>query len=292
MQSVETTVKMTLQKHKGTIVLWMSCPLLVFAIYHLFSDGDFSFLLTAGSIVRGFAFFLLTFRILSQRSARDLSQKTLIAYVKVFFARLVSVLWQQGYLPFDKSGDFVYQGCEIFSLVMALTALYLTTFQFRDNYNGDADNFASFMPKYTGVAVIALPTFILALLVHPHLNNFFVTDAAWAYACYLETFAVVPQLVMMKKNGKGDTVIVEPYTAHWIFSLALARFCHFVFWIFSYHELNSEEADAGFVGGIVGWIVLIFQVLQLVIMMDYIYFYLRSAARGEAMKLPVRLSLV
>lgn len=282
---------MVLQKHKGSIILWMSLPLLVFAIYHLFSDGDFSFLLTAGSITRGFAFFLLTFKIVSQKSARDLSQKTLTAYFFVFFARLLSVLWQQGYLPFDKSGDFIYQSFEIFSLLMALVALYLTTFRYRDNYNSEADNFAAFMPSNTGVLVIIVPSLVLALLIHPNLNNFFVTDAAWAFACYLETWAVIPQLLMMKKGGKSETVIVEPYTAHWMFSLALARFCHFVFWIFSYHELNTEDGG-NFAGSVVGYLVMLFQVLQLIIMMDYIYFYLRSAARGESMKLPTNLALV
>jgi len=175
---------------------------------------------------------------------------------------------------------------------MALLAFYLTTFQFRDNYNADADNFAAFMPKNTGALVLIVPCLILSLLVHPSLNNFFVTDCAWAFACYLETWAVMPQLVMLKKGDKKNTIIVEPYTAHWVFSLALARFCHFVFWIFSYHELNSSEASSSFAGGIVGYIVMLFQVLQLLLMMDYIYFYLRSAARGESMKMPGNLSLV
>ena len=32
---------------------------------------------------------------------------------------------------YHRSGDFIYQSFEIFSLLMALMALYLTTFQFR-----------------------------------------------------------------------------------------------------------------------------------------------------------------
>lgn len=283
---------MLLQKHKGSLILWMSLPVLVFAVYHLFSDGDFSFLLTVGSITRGFAFFLLTFKIFSQSSARDLSQKSLTAYAFVFFARLLSVLWQQGYLPFDKSGDFVYQACEIFSLVMALVALYLTTFKYRKNYNAEADSFGSFVPMNGGAFLIILPAFFFALLVHPSLNNFFVTDVAWAFACYLETLAVVPQLRMIKKGGTRANIIVEPYTAHWLFSLALARFFHVVFWLFSYHELNSTDDDAFFLNSIVGYVVMLSQICQLIIMMDYIYYYLRSAARGETMKLPPNLSLV
>ena len=35
----------------------------------------------------------------------------------------------------------------------------------------------------------------LTQLIHPNLNNFFVTDAAWAFACYLETWAVIPQVI-------------------------------------------------------------------------------------------------
>lgn len=283
---------MLLQKHKGSIILWLTLPVLVFAVFHLVSDGDFSFLLTVGSMTRGFAFFLLSFKIMADRSGRELSLKSLTCYVCVFFARLLSVLWQQGYLPFDRSGDWLYQACEIFSLLMAIAAFVLTAYTYRKNYNTDADTFGTkFLPKIPGALLLIVPALLLALLVHPSLNSFFVTDCAWAFACYLETLAIIPQMTMIKRGGKGGKdAIIEPYTAHWMFSLALARLFHVIFWIFSYHELN--QADQGFIDSVVGFVVMGFQILQLVIMMDYIYFYLRSAVRGENMKMPTNLSLV
>lgn len=295
MQSIGTRIKSVLQKNKGSVILWMSLPTTVFVVYHAFSDGDFSFLLTVGSIIRGFAFFLLAFKILSDRSARDLSQKSLTAYAFVFAARLSSILFQQGYLPFDRSGDWFYQACELFSLSMSLLVLYLTAFQFRGNYNAEADNFGVIHPSVPGVALLIVPCLLFAMLVHATLNSYFLTDTAWAFAEYLETFAVVPQMAMIRggrKKTAGVEIIIEPYTAHWMFSLALARLFHIVFWLFSYQELNAGGVDAGFFAGIVGFIVMAFQILQLVIMMDYIYYYLRSAARGETMKMPTSLSLV
>lgn len=49
--------------------------------------------------------------------------------------------------------------------------------------------------------IIAL---VLAGIFHPRLNAFMPADIAWAYALYLESVTVLPQLFMFQKQGKVD----------------------------------------------------------------------------------------
>merc|ERR1711964_676735 len=109
----------------------------------------------------------------------------------------------------------------------------------------------------------------------------------WAYGCYLET-AVVPQLLMIRssKQTKGSDVVVEPYTALWMFSLAVARMYLLFFWMYTYHELHLDANGNPIRYGLCGFAVLGFQALQLIFMMEYIYHYIRSAAKGEDIRLP------
>lgn len=222
-------IQALLRKHKASIAAWMLLPLFLFGAYHLFSDGDFSFLMTAGAMVRAFSFILLGIKILTEKTARDVSQKALTAYVVAFAARLVTISIHDGYLPFDRSGDHVYKLAEFTSLVMASACLLMIAKRNRHSYNAEADCFGnmSFLPTDlpTGTMLILFPCLVLALAVHPTLNSSFVTDSLWAYACYLETMAVVPQLVMIRSSQKtkDSHVVVEPTTAHWMFSLAVAR---------------------------------------------------------------------
>ncbi|GLD98502.1 hypothetical protein PINS_up007199 [Pythium insidiosum] len=76
-----------LTTHKSNIALWSGFFVAVLFCYHLFSDGDFSFLMTFGSFVRAFGFGVLIFKAFSQKSVSGLSLKTLELYAFVFFFR-------------------------------------------------------------------------------------------------------------------------------------------------------------------------------------------------------------
>ena len=58
--------------------------------------------------MRCFGFGLLNFRMWSSKSAKGVSLKTLELYALTFLVRLLSIMRHQGYLPFDKSGDWFY----------------------------------------------------------------------------------------------------------------------------------------------------------------------------------------
>ena len=53
-------VKNWIRTNQKQLFLWLGLIVAVLFVYHVFSDGDFSFLLTLGSLVRTFAFIVAT----------------------------------------------------------------------------------------------------------------------------------------------------------------------------------------------------------------------------------------
>merc|ERR1719238_751989 len=120
--------------------------------------------------------------------------------------------------------------------------------------------------------LLIVPSAFLALLFHPSLNAFMPSDIAWAFALYLESVAVLPQLFMFQKAGQ-----VQKWTAHFLAAQAFAKLISFIFWVSSYNELSDpEHALKSFVGN---W-VMAMQLVQICVMGDFIYHYVRCIRQG------------
>ena len=63
---------------------------------------------------------------ISSHSLEGLSLKSLVLYAFVVFPRLITVLFSDAYLPYDRSGDWIYRGTETLGAVaiMSLLATY------------------------------------------------------------------------------------------------------------------------------------------------------------------------
>lgn len=99
------------------------------------------------------------------------------------------------------------------------------------------------MPGPLGSLLLIVPTFLLAVVFHPSLNNFWLTDIAWTFALYLEAVAILPQLRMFRTNTDRNKEAVEAYTGTFVFVLATSRLLNFFFWCSSYHELNDKNSE-------------------------------------------------
>merc|ERR1712157_234129 len=109
-------------------------------------------------------------------------------------------------------------------------------------------------------------------VIHPHLNNFLLSDIAWAFALYLESVAVLCQLFMFMKEGRA-----QPHTSHFLAAQALSRLMSFVFWASSFSELsNPNHVIKQFVGN---WVVVV-QLIQLIVMGDFIFHCVRCLQKG------------
>mmetsp|Transcript_75873 Transcript_75873/g.198981 ORF Transcript_75873/g.198981 Transcript_75873/m.198981 type:complete len:284 (-) Transcript_75873:41-892(-) len=244
--------------------LWGGFFAFAVIIFWMFSSGDFSFLLTLSSLVSMFSFLMVAMMVETGKSVKGISLKMMECYIAVFLFRLCAIIPFEGYLPFDKSGDWVYQVCEAFGLCLAGSIVYCIRFQYQHTYDPSTDTFNHLW--------IICPAAAVSLILHPHLNNFLPSDIAWAFALYLESVTVLPQLFMFMKEGQA-----QEHTSHFLAAQALAKLMSFIFWASSFSELsNPNHTIKQFVGN---WVVAM-QLVQLLIMGDFIWHYIRCVSQG------------
>merc|ERR1719265_2386388 len=119
--------------------VWGSFALFILTIFCMFSSGDFSFLLTLSSLVSMFSFLMVAMAIESTKNVKGVSLKMMECYIAVFFCRLCAIIPFEGYLPFDKSGDWLYQVCEAFGLCLSGSIVYCCRAQYPNTYSSETD---------------------------------------------------------------------------------------------------------------------------------------------------------
>ena len=261
------------------VLLWAGFFSISLFVYFLLSGGDFSFLMTYGALARMFGFGILIVKTLKSQRATGISVKTLQLYSLVFFFRLTSIIRHEGYLPYDKSGDWLYHFIEIMALIFTSGALWACMVPFKSTYQADCDKFGEFqVPPGYGAVYLAIPVFLLAIFLHPSLNSDFFSDVAWSYAMYLESVALIPQLYMFQKQATG---VVELLTAHFVAALGFGRVMEFTFWIYSHHELATLRGSK-----LPGYVALFSQFMQLVLMIDFFWYYFFAVKNSTPLVLP------
>jgi ER lumen protein retaining receptor len=259
--------------------MWAGFFTLSLSIYFFMSGGDFSFLMTYGALARMFGFGILNVKTFKSGRATGVSIKTLQCYTLVFFFRLTSIIRHEGYLPYDKSGDWLYHVIEIMALLFTTAALYACMVPFKRTYQADLDTFGEMnVPAGMGALYLAVPVMVIAIFVHPNLNSDFMSDVAWTYAMYLESLALIPQLYMFQKQTSG---VVELLTAHFVAALGFGRVCEFCFWVYSYHELANSAGSR-----LPGYLALFSQFMQLVLMLDFFWYYYLAVKNATPLVLP------
>lgn len=268
-----------LQALNKNVLIWAGFFTASLFVYFLLSGGDFSFLMTYGAMSRMFGFGILNLKTFKSQRSTGISAKTLQLYSLVFFFRLTSIIRHEGYLPYDKSGDWLYHLIEILALFFTTSALYGVTVPFRETYQASCDKFGEVgVPPGYGAVYLAVPALIIAMILHPSLNDDYFSDVAWTYAMYLESVAVIPQLYMFQKQKNG---VVEIMNAHFVAALGFGRVMEFTFWIYSYHELSSSSGSS-----LPGYLAILSQFLQLVLMVDFFWYYITAVKNATPLVLP------
>lgn len=268
------TLLFELRRKKKDVAFWVGGFVLTTLVWTFFSSKDYSFLIVLSSTVQMLSFLIVLWKAITFESASGLSQNTLICYVIILFSRLSSTLFYSGYLPADTAGDWFYQLTEIISLVSIIFLLYLIKTRYRHD-SEDQNDQVDF--KY-----LAGPAFCVALLVHTSLNRNFITDVLWTFSMYLETVAIFPQIFLFKKKG-GQ---IESYTSHYVALQGLSRLFSLLFWWDTFSELNENMEDSySLFHNYVGYFLILSQVIQLLIMVDYYYIYFKALFKGEKMNI-------
>merc|ERR1719389_1245853 len=228
-------------------------------VYQNYTDLGLSTLLTLTVGIQCFGYLCLRVKISQQRSVAGISGRSLILQALSYILRLSSTTWLKGYIPVDETGDWLYQLLDVFALLMVLQILYCVFKSHRHTYQEECDAFS--------VQGITISCFILAVIVHPDLNDRPLFDTLWATSLYIDVVAMAPQLWMMSKSGGAESV-----TSHYVFAIALSRAVNLVFWYYGYAELAPEDGGAN----IAGYAILAAHVLQILLMADFVVLYIKS----------------
>merc|ERR1719231_1961753 len=98
----------------------------------------------------------------------------------------------------------------------------------------------------------------------------------------LDTVAMLPQLWMVVKLGE-----VECLTSHFVALLIASRACSFAFWFYGYKELQDTGTAYGRNSiNLAGLQLLAAHALQLLLSLDFLFYYVKARVRGDRMQLP------
>jgi len=231
-------------------------------VWHLVADGAFSSILTLSVMLQCLAVLLLGLQVLSSGSAAGISVRALCLDAIALCCRLSSTLWLNGYLPVDASGDYVFQGIDICSLIMVLLLLRHVVCNKWQTYQAEEDS----LPVFS----LALGAFVLAALLHGNMNSRPVFDTLWMTSLFVSTIAVLPQLWLITRTGGR----VEALTSHYIATMAASRALAGIFMWHARADITCVQWVSGFNHAI--WAILGAHLLHMVFLGDFGYYYIKS----------------
>ncbi|KAL8102031.1 uncharacterized protein LOC141683297 [Apium graveolens] len=227
------------------------------ALKLLVKDSNHFFVASEAIHVAGIA--VLIFKLATQNNCSGLSLKTQQLTAIFTAVRL--------YCSFLMEGD-IHTVLDFATLVFTAWVIYMITFKFKSTYIAELDN----MPLY----YLVVPCAILSVLIHPYTQHSYVSRILWAFCVYLESISVLPQLHMMQ-NAK----MIEPFTAHYVFALGIARFLGCAHWILSVYDTAGTYLYL--LGSGYFWLpmVLLSEIVQTFILADFCYYYVKSVVNGQ-----------
>jgi len=257
------------------IILYVIFGVVATICARMLSDLLFSALVTfsAGFTALGLA--LLLKQVQRRKAVLSVSLRSLYLYAIALACRLYSTLQYNGYLPVDRSGDWLYQLIELSALAFALILIVQVKKIHNESCLVGVDT--------CNAVVLFVACLIIAIAVHPRLNNSTIPDVLWTLALYVETVAMVPQLFLLTKLG-GE---VDSLQGHYIACMFLARLLMMRFWVTCYEELRPKNAEYNLPGlGVIGS-----QLLQVVLFADFMHLYVKSWRSNSRLILPVTYSI-
>jgi len=217
-----------------------------------------NFFRLAGDMSHIASLLVLLLRLTQTKNASGISIKTQELYLVVFVFRYLD-LFTTFYSLYNSIMKILYISITSYIIYMVyLTEPYKTT------YERSHDSFLHWQFAVAPVAVIALITNLI--------QGFNIIELFWDFSIYLETLAIVPQLIILQRYRE-----VENLTGHYVFLLGLYRALYIVNWIYrSYHEAFYKH----------NWMVYICGFIQTCLYVDFFYYYFLSKYRGGKFALP------
>lgn len=255
------------------IALYVICAVSSWCIFWVVAGGERSFLLTMAAIVHCFGIALLCFQVFSRRNAQGISVGTLFLEAVSVTLRLSSTCHIEGYLPFDKSGDYLYQCVDALCLILVAILYYRVRILRRGTNHVEKDSFNIFW-----VLLVALA---LAIPLHADVDDSPVFDTLWMAGLFTSIAAQIPQLWLITKM-KGH---VEALTSHYIIATAVGVLCSGSYMYQARDAITCQEWIEGFNHAV--YSILLAHVVHLLFLGDFAYCYVRALMQKGPRELDV-----
>ena len=206
---------------------------------------------------------VLIIRLKFTKNAIGVSIKTQELYLVVFVARYLD-LFTTYYSVYNSMMKVLYISSTAYIIYMVRE-----TEPYKTNYDRNQDSFFHWQFAVAPCAVLGVVT---AFIMGFEFSITFLLEMLWYVSIYLESLAIVPQLIVLQRYGE-----VENLTSHYVFFLGAYRALYIVNWVYrSYHEPYYKH----------NWIVYFCGAVQTALYIDFFYYYFISKVRGSKMSLP------
>merc|ERR1719421_409953 len=227
-------------------------------------------------MVQALAFTFLQMQISTSGTVAGISGKALTMHAIKLCCRLCSSLFLDGYLPTDKSGDWIYQLGDVLSLLMVLQILYYVYGLYKASYQFEADTL--------DIRNLIMGAVVLAVLIHPDMNSSVPMDIVWTTHLYVDAIAMVPQLWMISRMGGK----VQGFTAHYMAATTLSNFLSGLFWFFATPDLVEDETSFNIAGLAINGA----HIVQMILLLDFGYYYGKAFLQGQGLTLPMQIGQI
>ncbi|ODV93445.1 hypothetical protein PACTADRAFT_77773 [Pachysolen tannophilus NRRL Y-2460] len=197
---------------------------------------------------------ILLHTINTNKSTTGISLKTQILYVIVFITRYLDL--------FTKFISVYNTLMKIFFIISSVYIVYLIQYKYSQKHmvKQDLDNFK---------VEYLLAGSLLASLIFNY--KFTPLEILWSFSLWLESVAILPQLMMLTRTGEADML-----TTNYIFCLGLYRAFYIPNWFYRYFAEGHFDKLAVFTG-----------LIQTLLYSDFFYIYYKNVIQARSSKLPV-----
>jgi pentatricopeptide repeat domain-containing protein 1 len=203
----------------------------VAAVCQSFSDIQTSSLIPLADGVQCFAYVLLQLKIDDQRSIAgiSISGEMLLLQGAAYVLRVVLGLGS-GHGPLLDNQDTLVINMFAFALVVQLCrTMFTKTQQSKTCWNA--------------ASMVCLCIF-MAVLIRPDIHDSILLDMIWAVGLYLDSFALVPQFILMKNRAAGGDAAVGQFAA----VTAGSKFVSLCFWLLRFGDLAPPDGGLNLAG--------------------------------------------
>ncbi|AOA65126.1 GQ67_05162T0 [Komagataella phaffii] len=204
----------------------------------------------AGDISHLISILILIHAVSTTKSAQGISLKTQAAYVVVFVSRYLDLFFR-----------YVSLYNTLMKLFFIVSSIYVVFLLNRYKKNSEKTN--DIFPVW----YLFGGAFVFALIFN---YEFSIVEILWSFSLWLESVAIIPQLVVLQRTGEAQLL-----TTHYIFALGLYRALYIPNWIYRYYTEGRMDKIAVISG-----------ILQTIVYSDFFYIYYKKVVKNLKFKLP------